>query len=44
MTELLIIFVIAKDRKSKNAKEMSAMLDCEESLAEIREDYAKRGK
>ncbi|MBR7021379.1 MAG: hypothetical protein IKI15_10030 [Lachnospiraceae bacterium] len=36
--------VVSGVRRSKNAKEMSAMLDCEESLAEIREDYAKRGK
>ena len=36
--------VVTGVRKSKSAKEMSEMLDCEESLAEIREDYKKRGK
>ena len=36
--------VVSGVRRSKSAKEMSEMLDCEESLAEIREDYAKRGK
>ena len=36
--------VVSGVRRSKSAKEMSAMLDCEESLAEIREDYEKRGK
>ena len=36
--------VVTGVRRSKDAKEMSAMLDCEECLDEIREDYRKRGK
>ena len=36
--------VVSGVRRSKSAKEMREMLDCEESLDEIREDYRKRGK
>ena len=36
--------VVSGVRRSKSAKEMSEILDCEETLGEIREDYKKRGK
>ena len=36
--------LVSKARACGSAKEMNAAFDCDEALAEIREDYAKRGK
>jgi hypothetical protein len=36
--------MVSRARKSESAMAMSAAFDCEEELAEIRDDYAKRHK